>query len=245
MPSPPASVGARRPPRPPSASARNGFPGRWTGRRTTPSSRPPPAAGATSPAATVSPPGGAAGQRICPALLAGSGPDFEPAARAHGGQRQHPGVGPPETPAPPRWEWCGTLARCQVAAHQHLGGMLSIYYGGHRLGRYRPEKTPTAALQNGGKDGPENRQTPQTGVSRFSRWPWQPRPKHAIPSFPPPPRRRVVEVQVANRSPATKTGHFNLLPTGKNVAPRRRGIGQACFWRRTSGPYGPEPVLFK
>lgn len=31
--------------------------------------------------------------------------------------------------------WRGTLARCPVAVHQHLDGMISVYYGPHRLGR--------------------------------------------------------------------------------------------------------------
>jgi hypothetical protein len=35
-----------------------------------------------------------------------------------------------------RVEWRGTLAGCNVTAHQHLDGSWSISYGPHRLGQY-------------------------------------------------------------------------------------------------------------
>jgi transposase len=52
-----------------------------------------------------------------------------------------------------RVKWRGTLAGCNVTAHQHLDGSLSLSFGPHCLGRYRADGTP---------------QTSQTGASTWS-----------------------------------------------------------------------------
>jgi hypothetical protein len=41
-----------------------------------------------------------------------------------------------------RVSWRGTLAGCNVTAHQHLDGTLSISYGPHRLGQYTGQGEP-------------------------------------------------------------------------------------------------------
>jgi len=52
-----------------------------------------------------------------------------------------------------RTRWRGTLAGCRVVVCEHLDGLLSVYYGPHRVGRFaRTAEEQKAADQSCGKD---------------------------------------------------------------------------------------------
>jgi transposase len=52
-----------------------------------------------------------------------------------------------------RTRWRGTLAGCRVLVCEHLDGLLEVYYGPHRVGRFASaQKEPRAAVQSCGKD---------------------------------------------------------------------------------------------
>ena len=47
-----------------------------------------------------------------------------------------------------RVQWRGTLAGCNVTAHQHLDGTISLTHGPHRLGRYSAQGVALGSTQN-------------------------------------------------------------------------------------------------
>jgi transposase len=104
--------------------------------------------------------------------------------------------------------WRATLAGCTVTVQQHLQGTLSLHYGPHCVGRYdhrglplpsRPTKASTE-LSRGRGTGP---------------LPLQPHPQNQ----PPHDSREAVSMTQPDISLATKSGHFNLLTTGKPAIP--------------------------
>ena len=94
-----------------------------------------------------------------------------------------------------------TLAGCQVVVHQHLNGTLSLTHGPHCLGRYDAGGTPLPTKAS-------------TELSRERGMP---------PSLQPQPQNQPNPIGEGtilkpDISPATKTGHFNLLPTAEWTA---------------------------
>ena len=93
-----------------------------------------------------------------------------------------------------RVQWRATLAGCSVTAHQHLDGTLSLSFGPHCLGRYLPDGSqiqPSTRMNRGRGNAPFPATHPQS----------QPNPIGEGITMKP------------DISPATKTGHFNLLQT--------------------------------
>lgn len=93
--------------------------------------------------------------------------------------------------------WRSTLAGARVTVHQHLDGNLSLYYGPHRVGRYNARGMPRDHQQNRaascGKDG--------------SCTAWKSLGDSHFPTAP--------TTAKADTSCATKTGHLDVLITGK------------------------------
>ena len=97
-----------------------------------------------------------------------------------------------------RVRWRATLAGCQVVVHQHLNGTLSLTHGPHCLGRYDGGGTPLPA-----------KVSIETSRGRGT----APFPCNPIPQNQPNPNGEGTPMK-PDISFATKTGHFNLLPTG-------------------------------
>jgi hypothetical protein len=100
-----------------------------------------------------------------------------------------------------RVRWRGTLAGSQATVHQHLDGTLSLTHGPHLLGRYTAQGLAISSTSNPAPPAVE-----KTRKSRKGR---------GIPTFPQP-RLRLLAIKRKPKpdiSLATKTGHFNLLPT--------------------------------
>ena len=96
-----------------------------------------------------------------------------------------------------RVRWRATLAGCQVVVHQHLNGTLSLTHGPHCLGRYDGGGTlPVAQSLYRAEQGKGNCPLPL-----------QPHPQNQ-----PNPIGEGTTLK-PDISLATKSGHFNLLPT--------------------------------
>ena len=118
-----------------------------------------------------------------------------------------------------RVQWRGTLAGCNVMVHQHLDGTLSLTHGPHRLGRYTAQGVALTATQNAPAKTPWKRRAVEKSQKRLSHRAWKSRPVRGIPTFPP--RRRLLVYEESQKpkpdiSLAMKSGHFDLLQTGKN-----------------------------
>ena len=115
-----------------------------------------------------------------------------------------------------RVRWRATLAGCQVVVHQHLNGTLSLTHGPHCLGRY-DDRRCTLARQSFYRDEQGKGNGPL---------PLQPHPQNQ-----PNPIGEGTTLK-PDISLATKTGHFNLLPTALSVGLNHlfgvlaRGLGQ-------------------
>ena len=107
-----------------------------------------------------------------------------------------------------RVRWRATLAGCQVVVHQHLNGTLSLTYGPHCLGRYDGGGAPL----------------PRQGFYRAEQGKGNcPLPLQPHPQNQPNPIGEGTTLK-PDISLATKTGHFNLLPTGyKSLGSGNRG----------------------
>src|ERR1700735_3220886 len=101
-----------------------------------------------------------------------------------------------------RVRWRATLAGCQVVVHQHLDGTLSLTHGPHCLGRY----------DGGGAPLPPKASTASTTGQGNCPLPLQPHPQNQ-----PNPIGEGTTLK-PDISLATKSGHFNLLPTPTNIA---------------------------
>lgn len=91
--------------------------------------------------------------------------------------------------------WRATLAGRPVQLHQHLNGTISLYYGPHRLGRYRADgrllaRLPRAAEKTAG--GKQQNPTPR-----------------GFPCFPP----------ASEIPPTTRDSHFPAAPTATGHQP--------------------------
>ena len=100
-----------------------------------------------------------------------------------------------------RVRWRATLAGCQVVVHQHLNGTLSLTHGPHCLGRYDARRG-TLVGQSFYRD--------EQGKGNYP-LPLQPHPQNQ-----PNPIGEGTTLK-PDISLATKTGHFNLLPTAPTL----------------------------
>jgi len=107
--------------------------------------------------------------------------------------------------------WRATLAGCTVTVHQHLDGTFTLTHGPQRLGHYRADGV---SLEKGkiGARGLWKRCEAEESKQRLSRLAGKSRKHRGIPTFPQP-RRLLAYQPKSDISLATKTGHFNLLPT--------------------------------
>src|SRR5271155_4271270 len=112
-----------------------------------------------------------------------------------------------------RVRWRATLAGCQVVVHQHLNGTLSLTHGPHCLGRYDADGRPLPGKAS---------TAPSRGRGNC------PLPLHPIPKNQPNPIGEGTTLK-PDISLATKTGHFNLLPTGQSGIAIEGGRKQIPF----------------